>query len=50
MIPTELHPWPPLLACVLALDSTGVVSLIDSTGIAVDWTLTGDDGNSNKGE
>jgi len=48
MIPTELHPWPPLLACVLDLDSTEVVSLIDSTGLVVDWSLTGNDDYSNK--
>ena len=48
MIPAESHPWPPLLAYVLNLDSTEVVSLIDSTGLAVDWTLIADDGYSNK--
>ena len=31
-LPSELHPWPPLLAFVLDLDSTEVVSLIDRTG------------------
>lgn len=48
MIPTELHPWPPLVAIVLDLDSTEVVSLIDSTGLAVDWALSGNDNVSNK--
>ena len=48
MIPNELHPWPPLLAFVLNLDSTEVVSLIDSTGLAVDWALSGNDDFSNK--
>ncbi len=47
-IPTELHPWPPLLAFVLDLDSTDVVSLIDRTGITVDWELFGNDAFSNK--
>lgn len=48
MIPNELHPWPPLLAFVLNLDSTEVVSLIDSTGLTVDWALSGNDDFSNK--
>lgn len=48
MIPNELHPWPPLLAIVLDLDSTEVVSLIDSTGIIVNWSLAGNDDYSNK--
>ena len=48
MIPGELHPWPPLLAFVLNLDSTEVVSLIDSTGLAVEWALSGNDDCSNK--
>lgn len=45
---TELHPWPPLLALVMDLDSTEVVSLIDATGLAVDWALSGNDDFSNK--
>lgn len=48
MIPNELHPWPPLIAFVLNLDSTEVVSLIDSTGLIVDWALSGNDDFSNK--
>jgi hypothetical protein len=48
VIPNELHPWPPLLAFVLDLDSTEVVSLIDSTGLVVDWALSGDDDYTNK--
>ena len=48
MIPAELHPWPPLLAIVMDLDSTEVVSLIDSTGLTVDWELSGNDDFSNK--
>jgi len=32
MIPAELHLWPPLLAILLGLDSTEVVSLIDGNG------------------
>lgn len=48
MIPNELHPWPPLIAFVLNLDSTEVVSLIDSTGLSVDWELTAKDDISNK--
>lgn len=47
-IPTQLHPWPPLLALVMDLDSTQVVSLIDSTGLVVDWALSGNDDFSNK--
>lgn len=46
--PTELHPWPPLLALVLDLDSTEVVCLIDNTGLVVDWALSGNDDFSNK--
>lgn len=45
---TKLHPWPPLLAFVLDLDSTEVVSLIDSTGLAVNWELFGNDDFSNR--
>lgn len=48
MIPAELHPWPALLGILLDLDSTEVVSLIDSTGLVVNWSLTGDDDCSNK--
>ena len=48
MIATELHPWPPLLALVMDLDSTEVVSLIDSTGLVVEWALSGNDDYSNK--
>lgn len=48
MIPAELHPWPPLLAILLDFDSTEVVSLIDSAGLVVNWSLTGDDDYSNK--
>lgn len=48
MIPAELHPWPPLIAIVSDLDSTEVVSLIDSTGLTVDWALSGNDNVSNK--
>jgi hypothetical protein len=48
MIPTELHPWPPLLAIVLDLESTEVVSLIDRTGLVVDWSLAGNHDYSNK--
>jgi hypothetical protein len=47
-LPTELHPWPPLLALVMELDSTEVVSLIDSTGLVVNWALSGNDDYSNK--
>lgn len=47
-LPTELHPWPPLLALVMDLDSTEVVALIDSTGLVVDWALSGNDDFSNK--
>jgi hypothetical protein len=48
MIAAELHPWPPLLALVMDLDSTDVVSLIDSTGLVVEWALSGNDDYSNK--
>lgn len=48
MIPAELHPWPPLLAIVSDLDSTEVVSLIDRTGLVVNWSLTANDDFSNK--
>jgi hypothetical protein len=47
-LPTELHPWPPLLALVMDLDSTEVVALINSIGLVVDWALTGNDDFSNK--
>lgn len=45
--PTELYPWPPLLALVMGLDSTEVVSLIGSTCLVVDWALTGAEDYSN---
>lgn len=47
-IPDYLHPWPPLIAQVLELDSTEVVSMIDGTGLVVDWSLTGNEDYSNK--
>ena len=43
-----LHPWPPLLAILLELDSTEVVSLIDRTGLAVNWALSRNDDYSNR--
>lgn len=47
-IPDHLHPWPPLIAQVLELDSTEVVALIDGAGLVVDWALTSNDDYSNK--
>lgn len=46
-LPTELQPWPPLLALVMDLESKEVVSLIDSTGLSVDWAVSGDADFSN---
>ena len=48
ILPSELHPWPPLLTLVMDLESTEVVALIDSTGLIVDWALTDVDDYSNK--
>jgi len=33
----SLNPWPALLAIVFELKSDEVVSLIDRTGLEVDW-------------
>jgi len=46
--PAELRPWPVILAITLDLDSTEVVSLIDRTGLTIDWKLAGNDDYSNK--
>lgn len=46
-LPSHLHPWPPLIAQVLELDSTEVVSLIDGTGLVVNWSITDTENYSN---
>lgn len=44
----ELDPWPVILACLFERDSYEIPGIIDSTGMTVDWTLTGREDYSHK--
>ncbi len=37
---TQLDPWRAILACLFELDSHEIPAIIDTAGLAVDWTLT----------
>ncbi len=43
----RLNPWPALLAITLELESDEVVSLIDRTGLTVDWEVSHKDSYTN---